>query len=91
LTFLIDRPAGGSCGREDEPVPRRVLTTLAVLTLGADIAVYLLRGTGKGLAPDDPEESDDTGPLLVVHHDRDWHFGDCDLFGRDVGLDTSLP
>jgi hypothetical protein len=61
-------------------VTRRVLTIAAVLAV-------VLWDRGKAPAQVDTEAIDGTAPLLVVHHVRDWHFVDRDLFGQDVGLE----
>ena len=70
---------------------RRVLMIAALLAVAAGVAAYLRWGTGKGPAEADTEEIGGAGPLLVVHHVRDCHFVDRDLFGQDVGLEGPVP
>jgi hypothetical protein len=67
--------------------PWRVLAVSAILALTAGLAVYFFWGTRKGSAQEDIEEINGAGPLLVVHHVRDGHFVDRDMFGQDVGLE----
>src|SRR4051812_12943567 len=67
---------------------RRFATpALLLATAGAALAILVV---SRGFREGDTEsrvERDGEAPALVVHHFRDWHYVERELFGCDVGLD----